>query len=243
MRRPLVIAALLALPLGSTAQAPSSAIPEVPTAGRVAALQLPVTAIVFDFQRPELEPSRWGFELTPDGHGRYYAKGEPTPASPSGNVWLDVTASPATLQMILAGSKHGEGCETKAKHIANFGQKTLSYLHDDLWFTCTFNYSDDEAVTKASTSFQAMAATIQFGARLQRGLRFDRLSLDAEMTSLEDEVKAGRAIELQNIAPTLRALAGDSRVIDRVRRKAARMLDSVATASDGHEQPVEGQPR
>lgn len=48
------------------------------------------------------------------------------------------------------------------------------------------------------------------------------------MASLEEEIKAGRAIEVGNIAPTLRSIAEDPRVIDRVRRKAARMLEGIA---------------
>jgi hypothetical protein len=216
------------LALASLAQQPMSQ--EIPLPRNLSTtLLLPIDTIVFDFQRAELEPRRWGFEIHADGHGRYYAQAAEAIAAPS---WQEVTASKPTMERLLAGAQHGESCETRAKHIASTGQKTLSYVHGDAWFTCTFNYSDNDAVMKASDAFQAMAATIQFGVRLQREQRFDRLGLDAEMTSLEDEVKAGRALELANIAPVLRSLAEDARVIDRVRRRAARMLESVAAEQD-----------
>jgi hypothetical protein len=79
---------------------------------------------------------------------------------------------------------------------------------------------------KSVGAFLALHETLAFGERLQHEHRFDRLSLDAEMTSLEAEVKEGHALEVGNIAATLRSIAEDDKVIDRVRRKAARMVES-----------------
>jgi hypothetical protein len=80
----------------------------------------------------------------------------------------------------------------------------------------------------ATAAFEAIAETMQYGARLQHEHRFDRLSLDAEIDSLVAEAKEGRAIELQNIAPVLQSIVDDDRVIDRVRRKTARLLQDAA---------------
>jgi hypothetical protein len=75
-----------------------------------------------------------------------------------------------------------------------------------------------------AAAFQAIAETMQIGATLQHLHRFDRLGLDAEMDTLAAEAKEGNAIEMQNIAPTLQSIVDDERVIERVRRKAARLL-------------------
>jgi hypothetical protein len=50
------------------------------------------------------------------------------------------------------------------------------------------------------------------------------------MDSLISENKDGRAIELQNIAPVLQSIVDDDRVMERVRRKAARLLQDAAPA-------------
>jgi hypothetical protein len=75
---------------------------------------------------------------------------------------------------------------------------------------------------------------MQYGDRLQREHRYDRLGLDAEIDSLTSEAQADRAIELQNIAPVLQSILEDDRVMERVRRKAGRLLQlaGVAPAPD-----------
>ncbi|SEF68857.1 hypothetical protein SAMN05421819_0827 [Bryocella elongata] len=241
MPKLLAMTCCLALSLPAVAQQPAP--PSIPEPHHLSpTLQLPVDVIVFDLRREALEPKRWGFEIHADGHGRYYAQGAPTVEAPSGTVWQDVTVSKATMERLLAGAQHDDRCETRAKHIANTGQKTLSFVHGDAWFTCSFNFSDNEAVTKTEETFQALAETIQFGVRLQHERRFDRLSLDPEMESLEGELKGGRALEIANIAPILKSLAQDERVIDRVRRRAARMLES-AGLTQNPSQSQEALPR
>jgi hypothetical protein len=145
-----------------------------------------------------------------------------------------ITVTKATSDRLRSAYKtvaNGK-CETKLKHLAQTGTKRLAYTMDgsDVWSSCTYNYSDDAALMDATAAFEAIAETMQYGARLQHEHRFDRLSLDAEIDSLVAEAKDGRAIELQNIAPALRSIVEDDRVIERVRRKAARMLQDAGVA-------------
>jgi hypothetical protein len=194
---------------------------------------MPIDTLVFDFERVGFEPPHWGFEINKDGHGRYYVKGKPTEANPSGNDWHDVIVGPQTLEILMQGVTKvgaGKGCETKAKNIAQTGKKKLSYVCSDVWWICEFNYSDDEGVMKAANAFQSMAETIQIGEKLKHNLRYDRLSLDAEMDALVEEVKSGSAIEVQNIAPVLQSLIDDDRVMERVKRKAGRLLEGAGIA-------------
>ncbi|WP_433983462.1 hypothetical protein RBB78_19820 [Tunturiibacter empetritectus] len=51
------------------------------------------------------------------------------------------------------------------------------------------------------------------------------------MNSFADEVKEGRALEMGTISPTLAAIADDTAVIQRVRLRAAKMLEQVAADS------------
>ncbi len=167
----------------------------------------------------------WKVRLQADGAGMYIEDGSPD-AKP-----MPLTVSGATLERLKSGEhavKSGK-CETKSKNIAKTGEKTIRYEIADKTAECTFNYSDDAGLMGAAATFQAIAETMQRGKRLEHDLRYDRLGLDAEMESLINAQKAGSAIEIGNIAPVLQALVEDDHVIDRVRRRAARLLQDAGS--------------
>jgi len=183
-------------------------------------------AITFGVEHAGLLPPVWGLEVAASGKGRYYERDTKDDTEPSSNRWSDISISPATMTVLQAGeSKITDHCETKAKHIAYTGKKTLNYWHGGSPYGCTFNYSDDEALNAAANAFQAIAETIRMGEKLKHNLRFDRLGLDAEMDALVEEVRSGNAIEIQNIAPLLQTLVDDERVMERVKRKAGHLLE------------------
>lgn len=162
----------------------------------------------------------WKIRLQADGAGTY-SEGTSADAKP-----MPLTVSEATLDRVRLGehaAKSGK-CETKAKNIAKSGEKTIRYEVADKAEECTFNYSDDEGLRGAAAAFEAIAETIQRGKRLEHDLRYDRLGLDAEMEELVAAQKSGSAIEIGNIATVLQAVVADDHVIDRVRRRAARLL-------------------
>jgi hypothetical protein len=228
--RGLVLAVILGLTAGSYGQSAkdqSSKVQDVPLPkGVTRAMLMPATTITFNFERAELKPPVWGFEINNDGVGRYYERDAVDSTDMASNRWQEIHVSAAMLTALKAGlDRSSDACETKTKNIAQTGKKTLIYWQGDVPYKCEFNYSDDASVMKTADAFQAMAETMQFGDRLQREHRYDRLGLDAEMTSLVSEVKAGRAIEVQNIAAVLTSIVQDDRVIERVRRAAARLLE------------------
>jgi hypothetical protein len=63
------------------------------------------------------------------------------------------------------------------------------------------------------------------GRKLDFERRFDRLGLDAELLSLENAVKSKDALELGNIASTLKTIASDTDVMQRARMRAGKLLD------------------
>ena len=117
-------------------------------------------------------------------------------------------------------------CDSHRKGIAQTGTKTLRLEGGEAVAECSYNYSDDERVNAATAVFEAVAETMQYGDRLRSKLRFDRLGLDAEMDGLQTALTEGRALEVGNIAPELQKIANDDRVMERVRRKAAHLLES-----------------
>lgn len=171
--------------------------------------------------KPRVDDSApaWTVRLQADGAGTYSESGVTASTAP-------LTVSAATLERVKLGehaAKNGK-CETKSKNIAKSGEKTIRYEEASKVAECTFNYSDDQGLMSALAAFQAIADTMQRGERLQHDLRYDRLGLDAEMDDLVAAQKSGSAIEIGNITPILQAIVQDDHVIDRVRRKAARLL-------------------
>jgi hypothetical protein len=192
----------------------------------------------FQFERVGLAVPRYTIEVREDGTGRY--KAEEAAVAPNrqsssvqyvGGKQIDraITLSPTTVTKIfkLARSvdRFDMACDSKAKNLANTGKKTLTYAGPDGRGSCVYNYSDNKNVTALTDMFLAIAFTMDEGRRLEFLHRYDRLGLDAEISSLAHEEKEGRAMELGTIAPTLSAIEGDTALIQRVRLQAGKLLE------------------
>jgi hypothetical protein len=74
-----------------------------------------------------------------------------------------------------------------------------------------------------------VAETIREGARLELLLQHDPLGLDQETEYMVDAMKDGRLRQIGVIHDILERLAGDSAVMDRVRKRARQMLAHAGT--------------
>jgi hypothetical protein len=170
--------------------------------------------------------------LDDQGAGRYIEFAPPVAAQdgPAERPSQPITVEAATLHILRSARSAvaPDRCQSHRKGIASIGKMTLSFYENDETVQCVFEYSDEESLTAAVAAFESIAETMQCGSRLQHELRYDRLGLDAEIDSLIAENKDGRAIEIQNIAPVLKSIVDDDRVMERVRRKAARLLQDAA---------------
>ena len=195
--------------------------------------------VSFQFDRTGLPVPHFTLRLQDDGAGRYQADQAEIPATADIDARSSCSAHRPTNQpdqgdrcediQSSAGANHFNiECETKAKNIADTGKKTLSYTGADGSGSCTYNYSENKTVGALTDTFLGIAYTIDEGRRLEFLHRYDRLGLDAEMISFEQELEAGRALELGTISPTLAAIADDTAVIQRVRLRAQKMLEQVA---------------
>lgn len=192
--------------------------------------------ISFQFERAGMPVPHFILQVRQDGTGRYQAdvtagvsSNESMRVETAQHVDRTLTLTPATVAKIFKTAHElnhfNIDCASKAKNIANTGMKTLSYAGADGRGSCAYNYSENKDVTMLTDTFQAIAFTLDEGRRLEFLHRYDRLGLDAEMNSLAEEAKAGRALELGVIAPTLTAIAADPALIQRVRLRAQKMLD------------------
>ena len=201
--------------------------------------QDPPRQVTFDFNRPGLPIPHWAIEVHQDGTGQYHTL--PAATTPAAEAARPIRVGAKTHRRLEAGFEKvsGGACQTHTKHLADTGTKKIAYRSaNDTWVSCTFNYSDDKGLMDAVDAFQAIAETLQQGDELEHELRYDRLGLDAEINQLTKEVQAGEAIEIGNIAPVLQEIAQDERVILRVRRQSARLLQDAGVLSDSGAPPA-----
>ncbi len=214
---------------GQTAEAPKASTPASPE-------------VSFQFDRVGVAVPHFKLNIQEDGRGNYLADQAEMPATQTSSrgqaaqhIDRSINLTPSTVARVFKAAQalnHFEvECASKAKNIASTGNKTLSYSGPDGSGSCPYNYSENKNVETLTNIFLGIAYTMDEGRKLEFLHRYDRLGLDAEMTSLTQEVQEGRALELGTISPTLTAIANDADLIQRVRLKAAKMLEQ-ATAED-----------
>jgi hypothetical protein len=183
--------------------------------------------ISFNIEMAAGRGTGYTIDVSESGVGKYWE------SSPMGSVngpltpVVSLTVSESTIAKIFAATAaiSAKECETHLKNIAQTGKKKLTYTAADGVAECVYNYSDDEKVNDATTAFQAIAQTIQTGAKLKHDHRFDHLGLDADLDGLLVGAKEHYAIELQNIAPILQSIVDDDEMMSPSRRKAKMLLD------------------
>jgi hypothetical protein len=202
-----------------------------------AGLDAPVAQIRFTYENPKLQPSKYVVTAGEDGNGHFRSEaGGPPPAEgegmPAEAQDRPIHISQALRQSMFAAARKSKlfaiACDDGAKNIAYQGTKTLVYEGPEGQGSCTYNWSKLSQIEKLTGQFEAIATTLDEGSKLQRQYEHGRLSLDAEMELLDEMVRDGRAIEVENIAPLLRTLAGDDAVLQRVQRRARALLQGAA---------------
>jgi len=219
----------------------SAATAQTPVAP-VAATSASQPEVSFHFDRTGLPVPRFTLQIHENGTGTYQADQAETAATQTAmrgqaaqhiDRPIDLTQSNVAKIFKAARSLNyfNTECASKAKNIADTGTKTLTYAGSDGSGSCVYNYTENKTVSMLTDMLLAIATTLDEGRKLEFLHRYDRLGLDAEMNFFADQVKDGHALELETISPTLSAIADDTAVIQRVRVKAAKMLEMVATES------------
>ena len=190
----------------------------------------------FSLDRSGASPSHYELRVD-EGTGRGYYRPEPQeptgpPAvTPAPEVPISVDGPLLKKLFAAVPLVQSHRCDSHGKNIAQTGIKTLRYEGAGGAFECSYNYSNEDRINTATALFLAIGDTMQYGDRLAAKLRFDRLGLDAEMDNLQSALADGTAVDVANIAPVLAAIQNDDRVMDIVRRKATRLLESAGVTA------------
>jgi hypothetical protein len=190
--------------------------------------------IRFTYENPKLEPHKYVLVVREDGSGNFHSEGSGSSADgqsmSSEPLDRPIHVSKTIRESMFAGARKNKFfakvCDDGGKNIAFQGTKTLEYDGPDGQGSCTYNWSKNAQIDKLTDQCEAMAATLDEGSKLERQYAHGRLSLDSEMEILDQMVREGRAIEIENIAPLLRTLAGDEAVLQRVQRRARTLLQA-----------------
>jgi hypothetical protein len=209
----------------------------------LAFLQTPATSakIVFDFENGKSQPAAYTLEIGEDGAGHFRSTAGPAPSPVSedgiapGAVDQDIRINEPLLSHFfsVARADHFFAVECEIGHgkIAFTGKKTFTYSGPDGQGSCTYNYSRTPALNQIASEMIAVANTLEIGRRLTIEHEHSRLALDSEMEALEEASKAGRALEIENIAPTLQSIANDETVLLRARKRAAALMNAGSSKS------------
>ncbi len=182
--------------------------------------------VTFTFDNPALVPPHYGIAVHEDGSAEYSQpamEGVPPLTRP-------MTVNDGIRKQVFAVARKNhftKPCDMKQK-TAFTGTKTLAYAGPDGAGSCTFNYSGDGQIEATAGQLIAVANTLDEGRKLESLLAHDKLGLDAEMETLAGEQADGRALDLENIAPVLRAISSDEEVLNRPRMRAQALLKGQA---------------
>ncbi|HLH35217.1 MAG TPA: hypothetical protein VKX41_11115 [Alloacidobacterium sp.] len=193
--------------------------------------------IRFIFENPKLQPANYVLDINEDGTGHFQSQPGNAAAPDAEGITPQPVTTDIKINEPLLGSlfktarSHNYfnvACESTKSKVAFTGKKALQYTGPDGEGSCTFNWSHDQQLMKVVDDLIAVAFTLEEGRRLAVEHEHSRLSLDAELEELQDAAKAGRAQQIQNIAPQLEAIASDEKVMERARTRARQLL-----ATDG----------
>jgi hypothetical protein len=187
--------------------------------------------IRFTYENPKLQPPKYVITVAEDGSGHFKSEaGGPTDGLSMASEPQDrpIHISKTLRESMFATARKNKlfavSCNDGGKNIAFQGNKTLEYDGPEGKGSCMYNWSKNAQIDKLSDQFEAIAATLDEGDKLQRQYEHGRLSLDGEIEVLDQMAHDGRAIEVENIAPILQTLAGDEAVLQRVQRHARALL-------------------
>jgi hypothetical protein len=176
---------------------------------------------------------RYTITVDDAGNAHFEGAGNPSESGEGDSFSQDFTMTESNRQKVFELAKKLDyfqgNFETKQKNIAQTGQKTLEYHGTTAGggqrtvHASTYNFSPNSDVQELTRLFQAIAATVDYGRKLEFQYRFDKLGMDARLQSLQDARATHFVEELQAIEPILQKIAADPNMMH-INRMAAKQL-------------------
>jgi hypothetical protein len=186
--------------------------------------------ITFDRVWEAYKPQNVTITVQSTGSARYVSRNPFSPPEPGADpdYTLDFTLSSRSQQKLLRDAREANyfnGDFSFKKHVvASTGKKTLTYSDPVRHFSTTYDYSDNKAIEEITNLFSGISNTIEHGRKLAYLHRFDKLGLEDELKAMEDAAESHNLAEVQIIAPTLKSIQDDTKVLNIARQRAKRLL-------------------
>jgi hypothetical protein len=186
--------------------------------------------VTFTLDFPDSSPEHYSISVQSDGHAKYESSGKISKDSDDRDTYqTEFIFSDATRARIfeLAARAHyfSGKIDSGNKRLAFTGAKKLAYTSGQQNSSAAYNFSSVPAVQQLTTLFQGVSATLEFGHRLSYFHRYQKLALDEELKSMEDQAQRGDLIELQAVTSILQEIYDDPAVIKVVRARARRIIE------------------
>lgn len=207
---------------------------QTPIAGTI-----PILTFTLDF--PGSQPDHYSIRIPSTGPAQYQSSGRvsadpsaesDSAADPVDNFDFDFIIAADTRQRIFDLAAKAEyfkkGVASHRKDMAFTGKKTLTYKDQQRNGESTYNFTTIPAVTELTTLLQNLAATLEFGHRLQYDRRYQKLALDEELKHMEEMARDNELSDVRAIQPVLEQIVADPSVINVTRARAQRLLDGAA---------------
>ncbi|MGA8763470.1 MAG: hypothetical protein WB562_11455 [Candidatus Sulfotelmatobacter sp.] len=197
-----------------------------------------VAIVTFTLDFPASNPSHYSISVRQDGHSTYKSSAKTSPDSEDEFYESEFELSSANRDRIFAWAGQAgffaEKLDSGNRKLAFTGTKTFDYQDGRRKYTQAFNYSSIAAVQQLTSLFQSMGSTLDYGRRLAYFHRYQKLALDDELKSMENQAKSNQLSEIRSVAPVLQEILDDTSVITLVRARAHRLLEmGKGAAPDG----------
>lgn len=187
--------------------------------------------ITFDRIWEAYKPQNVTITVQSTGSAKYLSRNPFTPPDQTGadpDYMLDFTVSTRNQGRLFRDAREANyfnGDFSYKKHVvASTGKKTLTYSDPVRHFSTTYDYSDNKVIEEITNIFSGISNTIEHGRKLVFLHRFDKLGLEEELKGMESAAEGHNLAEIQIIAPTLKSIADDSKVLNIARQRAKRLL-------------------
>jgi len=198
----------------------------------LAGAQSPALATVtFTLDFPNSQPEHYSIRVQSDGAAHYESSGRLSPDfEETDNFAFDFTVTANRRQKIFdltakAGYFHRD-LDSHRKGLAFTGKKTLAYKDAQRAGESTYNYSSNASAEELTDLMQRLAATLEFGRRLDYDHHYQKLALDQELKRMEEMAHGNQLGEIAAIQPILDQIVADPAVINVTRARAQRLSQS-----------------
>lgn len=187
----------------------------------------PTVTFTLDF--PGSQPAHYAIHVPTAGNAHYQSSGR-LDASPDviDSFAFDFPISTETRTRIFAlAGRAGyfeKEVDSHRKNIAFTGKKVLRYTDARRTGEAVYNYSSNPAVQELTTLFQDLAATLEFGHRLDYDLRYQKLALNEDLKRMQEMKDSRMLTEVNAIQPILEKIVADQSVMNVARARAQRLL-------------------